>query len=371
MTLRSDPAPKLRPVERILHRVLRAACALPAPVQELLGGGPVVRDGETLEPELLLLRRIAERVERPRPSSPVVFRKQQGAGARMAGGPRRRGVSTRRIDIPGPAGLLRARLYTRRDRPASRAATASVASPLLVFLHGGGFVFGDVDSHDAPCRLLCRHADAHVLSVEYRLAPESPFPAAVDDARAALAWAFEHAAELGCDPSRIAIGGDSAGGNLAAVVSQVAAADGGPAPIAQLLIYPATDRKSSWRSVDLFSTGFFLTRESIDWFYAQYVPEAKRLSNDRDPRVDPLLATDLRGLPPALVVTAGFDPLRDEGEAYAGALAAAGNQVTLRRFGGLMHGFINLVGLSRACRGATVEMAHVFRTFLHASTVRP
>ena len=360
MTLPSDRAPKLRPVERLVHRVVRASCALPARVQELLAGGPLVRDGETLEPELLLLRRIAERVEQPRPASPVVFRKQQAAGARIGGGPRRRGVSTRRVDIPGPAGLLRARLYTRPGRS---------AAPLLVFLHGGGFVFGDVDTHDAPCRLLCRHADAHVLSVEYRLAPESPFPAAVDDARAALAWAFEHAGELGCDPARIAIGGDSAGGNLAAVVSQVAAADGGPAPIAQLLIYPATDRRRAWKSIDTFGTGFFLTGESIAWFYAQYVPEAKRRSDERDPRVDPLLATDLRGLPPALVVTAGFDPLRDEGEAYAAALSAAGTNVTLRRFGGLMHGFINLVGLSPACRAATVEMSHVFRTLLHPTGV--
>ena len=299
-----------------------------------------------------------------------MLRKEQEAGARIGGGPRRRGANTRRIDIPGPAGLLRARLYTRRARggPAPASSPSSRrAPPLLVFLHGGGFVFGGVDSHDAPCRLLCRHADVHVLSVEYRLAPEAPFPAAVDDARAALAWAFEHAAELGADPARVAIGGDSAGGNLAAVVCQMAAADGGPAPVAQLLLYPATDRRRPWRSLDDFGDGFFLTRESIDWFYAQYVPEAKRLSDERDAKVNPLHATDLRGLAPALVVTAGFDPLRDEGEAYAEALAAAGNAVTLRRFGGLMHGFVNLVGVSAACHAATLEVAHTFRALVHPS----
>jgi acetyl esterase/lipase len=301
----------------------------------------------------------------------VELRQQQEAGARIGGGPRRRGVHSRALEVPGPAGPLRARLYTKRSRHRARGGPpqleARTPAPLLVFLHGGGFVFGDVDSHDAPCRLLSRHADVHVLSVEYRLAPEAPFPAAVDDARAALAWAHEHAGELGADPARVAVGGDSAGGNLAAVVSQMAAADGGPAPVAQLLLYPATDRRSPWRSLDLFGDGFFLTRDSIDWYYAQYVPEAKRLSDDRDAKVNPLHATDLRGLAPALVVTAGFDPLRDEGEAYADALAAAGSPVTLRRFGGLMHGFINLIGVSPACRAATLEVAHSFRTLAHAS----
>jgi acetyl esterase len=361
MSLRTDRAPRLRPVERLLHGVLRACCLLPSPVQALLVGGRIERDGEVLAPDLLLLRTLTERAGRQRPASPVELRKQQEAGARIGGGPRRRGVSRRALEIPGPAGAMRARLYTKRSLRGAH------VEPLLVFLHGGGFVFGGVDSHDAPCRLLCLHADVHVLSVEYRLAPESPFPAAVDDARAALLWAQAHAAELGADPARIAIGGDSAGGNLAAVVAQMAAADGGPAPFAQLLVYPATDRRTAWRSVDLFAEGFFLTRESIDWFYEQYVPEAKRLSDDRDPKVNPLHATDLRGLAPALVVTAGFDPLRDEGEAYAGAMAAAGNTVTLRRFGGLMHGFINLVGLSRSCRAATLEVARALRTLMHPS----
>ncbi len=370
MSLRSDRAPALRPVERLLNGVLRAVCLLPPPVQALLAGGRIERDGEVLEPDLLLLRTITERAGRQRPASPGELRKQQEVGARIGGGPRRRGVSSRALEIPGPAGAMRARLYTKRARRSARGepqVEARTPAPLLVFLHGGGFVFGDVDSHDAPCRLLCRHADVHVLSVEYRLAPESPFPAAVDDARAALLWAQAHAAELGADPARVAIGGDSAGGNLAAVVAQMAAVDGGPAPFAQLLVYPATDRRTAWKSVDLFAEGFFLTRESIDWFYEQYVPEAKRLSDDRDAKVNPLQATDLRGLAPALVVTAGFDPLRDEGEAYAEAMAAAGNAVTLRRFGGLVHGFINLVGLSRSCRAATLEVAHAFRTLMHQS----
>jgi acetyl esterase len=235
---------------------------------------------------------------------------------------------------------------------------------LLVFFHGGGFVFGDLDTHDAPCRMLCRHGSMHVLAIDYRLAPEHPFPAAVEDARAALRWAFAHAAELGADPTRIAVGGDSAGANLAAVTAHLAARDGGPAPTCQMLIYPAVDRTRPYASLALFAEGFLLTRASIAWFHEQYVGARAPLT---DPRHAPLHAASFEGLAPALVVTAGFDPLRDEGEAYAAALAAAGVPTLVRRFDALTHGFFSMVGVSTDCRLAVVEIAGATRALLATS----
>jgi acetyl esterase len=229
-----------------------------------------------------------------------------------------------------------------------------------VFFHGGGFVFGDLDTHDGVCRLLCRHAGAHILAVDYRLAPENPFPAAVEDARAALDWAFANAGRLGADPCRIGVSGDSAGGNLAAVVSQLAARDGGPAPVLQLLIYPAMDSTGRHRSRELFADGFFLTKAHIEWFETHYLGADR--ARGLDPRVSPLLAEDLSGLPPTLVVTAAFDPLRDEGEAYAEALRAAGTPARVRRFPGLIHGFAAAAGVSRTCRDAVIEIAGATRT---------
>jgi acetyl esterase len=241
-------------------------------------------------------------------------------------------------------------------------------APLLVFLHGGGFVFGDLDTHDAPCRVLARHGGMHVLAVEYRLAPEHPFPAAVDDARAALRWAHEHASELGADPARVGIGGDSAGANLSAAVTLLATHDGGPAPACQMLVYPAVDRTRPYPSIELFADGFFLTRASIEWFHRQY--SGKPGIHDRDPRLGPLHAETLAGLPPALVVTAGFDPLRDEGEAYAAALQAAGTTTVLRRFDSLIHGFFNMVGVSPACRDAVIEIAGATRALFAIGAAR-
>lgn len=172
-------------------------------------------------------------------------------------------------------------------------------------------MFGDLDTHDAPCRVLCRHAGVHVLAVDYRLAPEHPFPAAFDDGRAALRWAQQHAAELGADPARVGIGGDSAGANLAAAISIRAARDGGPAPTCQVLVYPAIDRTRTYASIDRFAEGFILTRASIDWFHLQYGGQLRL--HDRDPRLGPIHAESLAGLAPALVVTTRVS--RSAGEA--------------------------------------------------------
>ena len=338
--------------DRFGARVMSAMCALPEGLQVLLSGKkPVVLDGQTLAPELQLLLSVNERRAEMAITSADQLRRQQSAGARlMAGRPTRVG-RVRDLEIDGPAGKLRARHYA-PERDAEGA-------PLLVFLHGGGFVFGDLDTHDAPCRVLCRHGGMHVLAVEYRLAPEHPFPAAVDDARAALRWAQQHAAELGADPARVGIGGDSAGANLSAAVTILAAHDGGPAPTCQMLVYPAVDRTRPYPSIELFADGFFLTRASIAWFHRQYSGEPG--AHDRDPRLGPLHAETLAGLPPALVVTAGFDPLRDEGEAYAAALQAHGTTTVLRRFDALIHGFFNMVGVSPACRDAVIEVAGATR----------
>jgi acetyl esterase len=204
----------------------------------------------------------------------------------------------------------------------------------------------------------------HVLAVEYRLAPEAPYPAALEDALAAFAWACAQAGALGADPACIAVGGDSAGGNLAAVVAQVTARSGGPVPAAQLLLYPVLDRSTERASLGHFAEGFFLTREEISWYQQHYTGGR----SPEDPRISPLRAHDLSGLPPAVVVTAGFDPLRDEGEAYAHALAQAGSRVTLRRFDGLIHGFANMGGLSPACRAAVIEVAGMLKATLENRT---
>ncbi|HUB04212.1 MAG TPA: alpha/beta hydrolase [Solirubrobacteraceae bacterium] len=329
----------------------------------LSGRPPVVIDGETLAPETqLVLAVLARRKEPPLETmTPADAREARRRLTAVFGGKPLavRAVQDLAIDgaVDGANGL-RARHY---EPPESGG-----PHPLLVYYHGGGFLYGDLDTHDGVCRILCRHAGAHVLAIDYRLAPEHPFPAAVDDARAALRWAYANAERLGADPTRIGVGGDSAGGNLAAVVSQLAARDGGPAPVLQLLIYPVTDFTVRRRSRDLFAEGFLLTDAEMNWFEDQYLGAGRARAND--PRASPLLADDLSGLPPAFVVTAAFDPLRDEGEAYADALRAAGTPAALRRFPGFIHGFINGAGVSRSSRDAVVEIAGATRAMFSTTT---
>jgi acetyl esterase len=235
-------------------------------------------------------------------------------------------------------------------------------APLLVFYHGGGFVVGDLETHDAPCRLLCRDAGVHVLSVDYRLAPEHPAPAGIDDCYAAYRWAREHASELGADPNRVAVGGDSAGGNLATVVSRLARDDGVRMPDLQLLLYPVTNFGGETRSTTLFAADYFLSKADMDWFRANYLTESA--IDKADPLVSPLLADDLSGLPPAVVVTGGFDPLRDEGTQYAEALAAAGVAVEHRHYGSLIHAFANFFPLGGGSASAMSEIASALRVHL-------
>ena len=210
--------------------------------------------------------------------------------------------------------------------------------------------------------MLCRHAGVHVLSVEYRLAPEHPFPEYHDDVTVAWRWAVEHASALGADPARVAIGGDSAGATLSIALALQAARGEVPPPALQLLVYPATDGTgATTRSETLFADGFFLTSALMDWYTGHHWPDG---ADPRDPRRSPLLAGDLSGQAPAIVATAGFDPLRDEGEAYAQRLSEAGVPVVLRRFDSLFHGFLNAGGINRASRAAGLELAGMVRALL-------
>lgn len=230
--------------------------------------------------------------------------------------------------------------------------------PVLVFYHGGGWVLGSIDSHDATCRYIAEQGGLKVLSVDYRLAPEFRFPTAAEDALAAFRYVRDHAAELGVDPERIAVGGDSAGGNLAAVVCQQARDAGERTPDFQLLFVPATNMSSRTPSYELFREGYFLTKKNMDWYEETYI----RSDDDRlDPRASPLLAEDFSGLPPAHVATGGFDPLRDEGEAYARKLAEAGVPVSLRRHPTLVHPFVNAVGATPLARAALSEAVGALR----------
>jgi acetyl esterase len=253
--------------------------------------------------------------------------------------------------VPGAIGDLPARVY----RP-----DGAGPLPTVVLLHGGGWVIGDIETHDNTARQIARDADAVVVSVGYRLAPEAPFPAAVEDAIAATRWVAEHVAELGGD-DRVAVAGDSAGGNLAAVVAQNFRDAGEPSLAAQFLIYPATDVAGEYPSRTENGTGYFLETATMEWFFDQYAGT----ETDIDARLSPLHAENLAGLPPAVVVTAEYDPLRDEGEAYARALADAGVRVEHRRFDSMIHGFFEMGPASAGARAAIAESCRLLAEVLH------
>ena len=270
--------------------------------------------------------------------------------ALAATGPEVAAVGDRRI--PGPAGEIPVRIYT----PAGSGPVAA-----LVWFHGGGWVLGDIPGADATCRDLANAAGCVVVSVDYRLAPESKFPAASDDCYAATRWVADHATSLGIDPKRLAIGGDSAGGNLAAVTALRARDEGGPALAFQLLVYPATDANADTPSYRDNADGYLLTKDSMLWFWDHY------LRNDADranPHVSPLRASSLKGLPPALVITAEFDPLRDEGEVFGKRLREAGVPVTISRYDGTIHGFFTMTGFLDLAKKAVAEAAAALRQSL-------
>jgi acetyl esterase len=333
---------------------LRAAFALPPIVRRVITGRPIVRQGLTLDTDPQLVLRLQTLLHEPVLGEQPIpqGRKQMLGDARMVGGtqPISSVVS---LDVAG----RRARLYV----------PSTPTDALLVFIHGGAWVYGDLDSHDAPCRVLAEKAGVRVLAIDYRLAPEHPFPAAYDDCVDAYRWVVANAALLGASPSRLAVGGDSAGGNLAAGVALAAAAEGLPLAF-QLLIYPATDLTDSTTEsyLEFGGGGFYLTRSMMDLGADSYLPDVAQRS---DPRVSVLLASVPSGLAPAYICTAGFDPLRDEGEAYAAKLADAGVKVELERFDGQIHGFLNLTGVGRSGPAAVARVAAALAAGLAAGLV--
>jgi len=256
--------------------------------------------------------------------------------------------------IPGPAGEIPVRIY-RPSRDGVR--------PVLVYFHGGGWVLGSLQTHDGVCRALANAADCVIVSVDYRLAPEHGYPAAPEDCWAATAWVAANAATIGADGTRLAIGGDSAGGNLAAVVALMARERGGPAIRFQLLVYPVTDYNFETASYRDNAEGYLLTIGDMRWFWNHYLA-APGAAAGADPFASPLRASSLAGLPPALVVTAEYDPLRDEGEAYARRLQEAGVSATLSRYDGQIHGFFSMSDLLDAGKAAVREAAAALRTAL-------
>jgi acetyl esterase/lipase len=346
------------PREQMQYAAARLLSHVPDAIKIRLSGEPIVIDGQQLDPQLQLLLR-ATQGRMPGLIEPTIAagRERYRRQTDVFRGPTTPVGAVREIEVAGAAGPLRARHYAPADDP----------SPFVtVYFHGGGYVIGDLDTHDEPCRMLCRHARTHLVSVAYRLAPEHPFPAAVDDARAAFAWTRRQATTFGVEATRVAIGGDSAGATLAAVVAAMAAPS--PAPLAQLLIYPSADVAASWRSRELFGEGFYLSNHDLKGFLHAYLPDADALC--RDPRVSPLrffepqLQVDRPAAPTALIAIAGFDALRDEGEAYAGVLQDAGGRVRVLRFPSLGHGFIHMTGVAPAARDAMLAIAREWRALV-------
>ena len=331
--------------------VLRTLLSLPSPILRLMsGGGVVYQGGRTLDPRMQFIAAGA-RNQPPIAALPVeeVRRGSAGALALMAGPPEP-GVRWEPLAIPGPAGPIPARLY----RPASPDAQA----PVMVFAHMGGGVIGDLDTGHVFCTILSATLRAPVISVDYRLAPEHRFPAGLEDTLAAYRYARDNAERFGAPAGQAAIGGDSMGGNFAAIVCQELKRAGEPQPVLQLLIYPCVDVACERASMTTYADAFPLGRPLMDWFMGHYLGPG---DSPADPRLSPLRSDDLADLAPAVVITAGFDPLNDQGEAYARKLKAAGVPTVYRCYDSLAHGFCSFTGAIPAADTACREIAGLAR----------
>jgi acetyl esterase len=330
----------------------RALLRLPPSVLvQLAGGAPVARDGCVLDPQTQMLTWLAAKLQRgARGRGPVDRERVEFDREAVAFVRRESPLASVRDERVSER--VRVRVYTPRG--------AVKAGPAVMFIHGGGFVLGGLRSHDPICRALAHDTGFVVVAVDYRLAPEHTFPCAADDATEAFRWMVREADALGIDPLRIAVTGDSAGGNLSAVVC-LDTKDDAVRPRFQALVYPATDSTWSFPSMHSMATGGLLEREAVGWFRGSYTPDPATWTL---PRASPWFAPDLAGQPPALVQTAGFDPLRDEGEAYGEKLRAAGVQVTVTRYRSLSHGYLNVLGTVTAVDEPWNELVSAFRRAL-------
>ncbi|MET7773780.1 alpha/beta hydrolase [Nocardia sp. NPDC005366] len=335
----ATPTLSTRVGTRVAVAAVRGLLRLPRAAKRAVAGPVIVRDGRELDLDAQLIMRISGAFARPA-SDPVTSPgRMRNRARRMSaiGAGRREPVGITETTVAGAAGPLRARVYD-----------PGAADTVLVYFHGGGWVVGDLDTHDGFCRTVARRTGIRIIAVDYRLAPEHPYPAALDDAESAFRDIVSRAAEFGVATARVAVGGDSAGGYLAALLCHRTRAGNGPNPLLQLLIYPPTDLTGKSASRRIFARGFALTRTDIDFYDSCFLaPDIDRARPD----VSPFYVESTAGLPRAVVVTAGFDPLRDEGEAYAERLRTGGVPVVLRRFDGYMHGFIN----NALAFGAAVE----------------
>lgn len=331
----------------IAHKLL----SLPAPILRLMsGGGVVYQGGRTLDPRIQFLAAQARGAPPMQSLSPDAARAANNAGIALVSGTPEPGVRVETLTIEGPAGPIPARAY--------RPDTQDAAAPLMVYAHMGGGVIGDLETCHVFCTILAKCARAPVLSVDYRLAPEHRFPAGLEDVLAAYRWARDNGERFGAPKGLVAIGGDSMGGGFAAAVCQALKKAGEPQPALQLLVYPWVDVACESASMTIYGEAYPLGRALLEWFAGHYMGAG---DDPADPRLSPLAESDLRGLAPAVVVTAGFDPLVDQGEAYARKLKAAGAPVVYRCYDSLSHGFTAFTGAVPCADTACREIAGLVR----------
>jgi acetyl esterase/lipase len=345
--------------------ILKTLLSLPSPIlRAMSGGGVVYRGGRTLDPRFQFFAHAAKKMPAMTTLPPDVARDASAKGLAAVGGPSEPGVRTETLAIDGPnssggGGPLPLRAYRPDDQ--------DPAAPLIVFAHFGGGVIGDLETCHAFCGILARIARTAVLSVDYRLAPDHRFPAGLEDVLAAYRWGRDNAARFGAAPGVAAIGGDSMGGNFAAIIAQEMQRSGEAQPAVQILIYPAVDVASETASMDIYADAYPLSRPIMEWFMGHYMgPDA----DPADPRLSPNKTADLSGLAPAVVITAGFDPLVDQGEAYAKRLQAAGVPVTYRCYDSLAHGFTAFTGAVPAADEACREVAALVRAAFASAPAR-
>ncbi len=337
--------PRTHPALELAHTLMSEEDAL-----RLLDGHRIRLGSRTMDPKAQIVGEFVKSIRVPGHFPPLPeLRQQLRTMVTLMDEPAPALPRVEDIRIPGPAGEIPARVY---------AASTGAPRPVVAYFHGGGWVQGDLETHHGLCARLALHAGVLVVAVDYRLAPEHKFPAAVEDCQAAYRWLHARGRDIGADPGRVAVAGDSAGGNLAAVVSQLAAAGGLPVPTCQVLIFPAVDFSLETDSHRDLADGHVIPRDRVRWYMEQYL---RTEADQTDPRASPLRAPSLAGQPPALIVTAGFDPLRDEGRAYAARLGQAGVGVVDREYPGQIHAFVSLTRAIPQGMACTLEIAGYLR----------